>query len=80
MNIILMLLNLNTSHVKVNLLFFYRFFIFYLYLNTSHVKVNQTKEVHIADIGINLNTSHVKVNQYGHGTGTGGWVFKYILC
>ena len=36
--------------------------------------------MHIADIGINLNTSHVKVNQYGHGTGTGGWVFKYILC
>ena len=54
--------NLNTSHVKVNLVLVYRTIYNLLYLNTSHVKVNHKEIIDNKEALQNLNTSHVKVN------------------
>ncbi len=55
-------LNLNTSHVKVNRIAKSLTKKLKLYLNTSHVKVNPVGTGQVSIKVSYLNTSHVKVN------------------
>ena len=81
LEVVLYILNLNTSHVKVNLLEYCILFLLLLYLNTSHVKVNHIKNGVNKIVDYNLNTSHVKVNPcYFLKSCAWGTLFKYISC
>ena len=70
--------NLNTSHIKVNLLTIAPTALYYWYLNTSHIKVNlDYLQIYIC-LAWNLNTSHIKVNHTESGSYTVTIPFKYI--
>ena len=56
-------INLNTSHVNVNLKMGNLGVQLPIYLNTSHVNVNLQEENIIMKNKNNLNTSHVNVNR-----------------
>ena len=71
---------LNTSHVKVQLLFEFVQRSSYVYLNTSHVKVQQNK-IKTGKMRLrNLNTSHVKVQPFRRQKHNATKKFKYISC
>ena len=56
------IMNLNTSHVKVNLTITSNSASYARNLNTSHVKVNPVNTFPAKLPNLDLNTSHVKVN------------------
>ena len=62
MIIIMNILNLNTSHVNVNLILEVLQSSLMEYLNTSHVNVNQGGADRLLLFIYYLNTSHVNVN------------------
>ncbi len=72
---------LNTSYVKVKLLFFHLLMSFELNLNTSYVKVKQWKDKLLVQQKSHLNTSYVKVKPFAVVTTISVAIpFKYILC
>ena len=75
------IIDLNTSHVNVNLSYPIPLKQFFLNLNTSHVNVNQTPIEYWNEAFKNLNTSHVNVNLEVFPCIIKSFLkFKYISC
>ena len=72
--------DLNTSHVLINLTKMKKYNLSRINLNTSHVLINPLSVVIVPSLIFNLNTSHVLINQ-----NPGMFIhvfieFKYISC
>ena len=73
-------MNLNTSHVLINLYDMLAKRIMNTNLNTSHVLINPAARTPFIRELYYLNTSHVLINQTTNALWRAGYEFKYISC